>query len=38
MDYDIPRRKSFWYWQWVEMQKNVKLLEKIEVICLRVCP
>src|SRR5690554_561465 len=31
MDYDIPKRKSFWYWQWAEMQKNVKLLEEIKL-------
>lgn len=31
MDYDIPKRKSFWYWQWKEMQKNVKLLEEVEI-------
>lgn len=31
MDYDLPKRKNFWYWQWKEMQKNVKLLEEIEL-------
>lgn len=28
LDYDIPKRKNLWYWQWKEMQKNVKLLEE----------